>query len=86
MVFLSNERRTINCTADQRLCIHYTDSAITLIPKSEISNLLPSSVVVSDLVGNLEDRLSREAAHIYAFNNFLLYTTKNENRWKIKPV
>ena len=32
--------------ADQRLCFHYTDSAIPLLPKSEISSLQPSSVVV----------------------------------------
>ena len=28
-----------NCAADQRLCFHYTDSTIPLLPKSEISNL-----------------------------------------------
>ena len=28
-----------NCTADQHLCFHYTDSIIPLLPKSEISNL-----------------------------------------------
>ena len=32
--------------ADQRLCFRYTDSAIPLIPKYEISSLQPSSVVV----------------------------------------
>ena len=26
-----------NCEADQRLCFHYTDSAIPLLPKYEIS-------------------------------------------------
>ena len=33
-----------NCAADQRLCFRYTDSTIPLLPKSEISSLLPSSV------------------------------------------
>ena len=33
-----------NCEADQRLCFRYTDSTIPLLPKSEISSLLPSSV------------------------------------------
>ena len=28
-----------NREADQRLCFRYTDSTITLLPKSEISNL-----------------------------------------------
>ena len=32
--------------ADQRLCFRYTDSAIPLLPKSEISSVQPSSVVV----------------------------------------
>ena len=35
-----------NCEADQRLCFCYTDSTIPLLPKSEISSLQPSSVVV----------------------------------------
>ena len=35
-----------NCAADQRLCFRYTDSTIPLLPKSEISGLLPSSVAV----------------------------------------
>ena len=32
--------------ADQRLCFRYTDRTIHLLPKSEISSLLPSSVAV----------------------------------------
>ena len=35
-----------NREADQRLCFRYTDSAIPLLRKSEISSLLPSSVAV----------------------------------------
>ena len=35
-----------NREADQRLCFRYTDSIIPLLPKSEISSLYPSSVVV----------------------------------------
>ena len=35
-----------NREADQRLCFRYTDSTIPLLPKSEISSLLPSSVTV----------------------------------------
>ena len=59
-----------NCTADQHLFFCYIDSTIPLPPKSEISSLWPPSVAVqagcflSDLVGNPEDRFSREAAHI----------------------
>ena len=33
-----------NCAADQRLCFHYTDSKIPLLPKSEISSIYSSSV------------------------------------------
>ena len=35
-----------NCTADQHLCFFYIDSTITLLSKSEISSLWPSSVAV----------------------------------------
>ena len=35
-----------NSTADQHLCFCYIDSTIPLLPKSEISSLLPSSVDV----------------------------------------
>ena len=35
-----------NHEADQRLCFRCTDSTIPLLPKSEISSLLPSSVAV----------------------------------------
>ena len=35
-----------NCEADQRLCFRYTDSTISLLPKSEISSFLPASVTV----------------------------------------
>ena len=37
-----------NREADQRLCFRYTDRTIPLLPKSEISNLLPSCVAVQD--------------------------------------
>ena len=33
-----------NCEADQRLCFHYTDNTIPLLPKSESPSLYPSSV------------------------------------------
>ena len=35
-----------NHEAAQRLCFRYTDSTIPLLPKSEISSIQPSSVVV----------------------------------------
>ena len=35
-----------NCEADQRLCFCYTDSAISLLLKSEISRSYPSSLTV----------------------------------------
>ena len=40
------EQLRSNCAADQRFCFRYTDSTIPLLSKSEISSLLPSSVVV----------------------------------------
>ena len=35
-----------NCAADYRLCFLYIDSTIPLLPKSEISSIQRSSVVV----------------------------------------
>ena len=52
-----------NQEADQRLCFRYTDSTITLLPKSEISLLLYSPVCVGS-GWNPEDLLSHFAAHI----------------------
>ena len=34
-----------NCAADQRLCFRSTDSTIPILPKSEVSSLLSSSVI-----------------------------------------
>ena len=45
-----------NREADQRLCFRYTDSTIPLLPKSEISNLQPSSMAVqSGLCGTMSN-------------------------------
>ena len=40
------KQRRSNCEADQRLCFHYSDSAIPLLLKYKISSLYPSSVTV----------------------------------------
>ena len=57
-----------NRTADQCLCFRYIDSAIPLLPKSLYKSLAffcgCTARFVSDLVGNLEDRFSYDAAHI----------------------
>ena len=39
-------RKQSNREADQRLCFRYTDTTIPPLPKSEFSNLYPSSVAV----------------------------------------
>ena len=36
----------VNNVADQRLCFRYIDSTIPVLPKSQISSFMPSSVVV----------------------------------------
>ena len=58
-----------NREADQRLCFHYTDSTIPLLPK--IRNFKPLAIFcgrtvwfVYDLVGNPEDLFSRNEAQI----------------------
>ena len=56
-----------NHATDQRLCFHYIDSTIPLLPKSEIYKFLAifchcTAWFVSDLVGNPKDRFSHDAA------------------------
>ena len=53
-----------NCKADQRLCFLYTDSTIPLLPKSELQASSYPLWLVSDLVGNPEDRFSHNEAHL----------------------
>ena len=58
-----------NHEADQRLCFHYTDSTIPLLPKCKISMSLAifcdcAARLVSDLVGNPENRFSHNEVQI----------------------
>ena len=53
------------CAADQRLYFRYRDSTIPLLPKTEFSMLLTSSVVVTDQVGNPEERGSNHFEYLY---------------------
>ena len=56
-----------NRAANQRLCFRYIDSTIPLLPKSEISSLLPSSVALQSCLcrtSNPEDALSHDMAQI----------------------
>ena len=55
-----------NCTADQRLCFRYIDSALPLHPKFSASShlLWLYSPVCVDLVENPKDRFSRDMAHL----------------------
>ena len=53
-----------NHEADQGLCFRYTDSTIPLLSKVEISTSSRTARVVSDLVGNPEDRLSHNEAQL----------------------
>ena len=49
--------------ADQRFCFRYIDYTIPLHPLSKISSITILCGFVSDLVGNPEDRFSRDAAN-----------------------
>ena len=54
-----------NCAADQHLCFRYIDS--TLNPKLQASIALfcgCTALFASDLVGNLEERFSLDAAQL----------------------
>ena len=55
-----------NCEADQHICFHCRDSTITLLSKSKISSLQPSSLYSSVCAGPVKKThcwLSHEAAH-----------------------
>ena len=59
-----------NCEADQRLCFRYTDNTISFLLKIRNFKLLACLCGCTgwfgvDLVGNLEDRFSRVAAHVW---------------------
>ena len=51
-------------TADQRLSSRYIDNTNTLLYESEISNLRPSVISVSVLLGDLGQKFSCDAAQI----------------------
>ena len=54
-----------NRAADQRLCIHYKDSTIPLLPKSKISILCHCTAqFLPDLVKKTKDRFCRDVAHL----------------------
>ena len=70
------------CAADQRLCFRYIDTTIPLVPKSEISGLLPSSVVAQPgLCGtssDFKDGFSHNEAQItYAYPVLLMRKTES---------
>ena len=58
----------VTAQADKRLCFHYIDSTIPLLPKSEVSSLKAFSEAVQPvcvgLVRDPEDRFSLGTAHI----------------------
>ena len=60
------------CTADQCLWFCYINSTIILLPKSEIFKSLTifcgcTARFVSDLVGNIKDRISHDVAQLLRF-------------------
>ena len=72
-----------NRTADQRLCFRYTDSTISLLPKSEKFKSLTifcgcTAWFVSDLVGNPEDRFSHNEAQLPS-NILLIRSAETRN-------
>ena len=55
LLFLPNFCFARNCEADQRLCLHYTDSTVPLVSKSKISFLIICACLAwlfLDLFGN----------------------------------
>ena len=64
-----------NRAADQHICFHYIDSTIPLLHKSEISTLMPSSVVAQPALCRKPRRqvYSRHSSHIIRLLLFQWY-------------
>ena len=62
LIFSYAKTKSQNWASDQCLCFHYKDLTITLLPKSEISSLQPSSVTVQP--GNHVARLSYDGSNL----------------------
>ena len=54
-----------NKEADQLLCFCYVDSTVPLLLSFKPLTIFCTAWFVSNLVGNMEDRFSHEAAHIF---------------------
>ena len=68
--------------ADQRLCFRYIDSTIPLLPKYKISMPLAifcdcTARIMSDVVGNPEDQVSHNGAHMKYHKNVFFYSKLN---------
>ena len=73
--------------ADQRLCFCYTDSTLPLLPKCEISSLLPSSVIAqpglygtrseTPKTGFLTTRLIGSCLQVSSLSQCVIQTTKS---------
>ena len=57
-----------NCAAGQHLCFCYTDRKIPLLPRSEVSSLLPSSVSVQPGLCQTWSETSKTGFHTALLN------------------
>ena len=71
-----------NREADQRLCFRYTDSTILLLPKSEISNLLPSCVAVQVGLCRTWSETSKTGFLRTRLNLLCMLSNKSNKQWE----
>ena len=71
-----------NCEADQRLCFHYLDSTIPLLPKSKISSLQPLQWLYSLVCVRLGQNSNCWFSHAGAHFNFAHCMQARENSFK----
>ena len=74
-----------NCTADQRLCFHYMDSTMSLLPKYEIPTFLLSSVSAQTCLCWTWSEIPKTVFFVsrFKFYNLVFFyvTQSNTNSW-----
>ena len=78
-----------NREADQRLCFRYIDSTIPLLPKYEISSLLPSSVAVQPCLYRTWSETPKTGfltTRLICLGQIMQVISKREQQWRRSAI